>query len=28
MGKAQTPSLDAVLELCGKEIALQRLQGL
>jgi glutamyl-tRNA synthetase len=28
MGKAQTPSLDAVLELCGKEIALQRLQSL
>ncbi len=26
MGKAQTPSLDAVLELCGREIALVRLQ--
>jgi glutamyl-tRNA synthetase len=26
MGKAQTPSLDAVLELCGREIALGRLQ--
>jgi glutamyl-tRNA synthetase len=26
MGKAQTPSLDAVLELCGREIALARLQ--
>jgi glutamyl-tRNA synthetase len=27
MGKAQTPSLDAVLELCGREIALARLQS-
>ncbi len=27
MGKAQTPSLDAVLELCGREIALERLQS-
>ena len=26
MGKAQTPSLDAVLALCGREIALARLQ--
>ncbi len=26
MGKAQTPSLDAVLALCGREIALERLQ--
>jgi glutamyl-tRNA synthetase len=26
MGKAQTPSLDAVLLLCGREIALERLQ--
>jgi glutamyl-tRNA synthetase len=28
MGKAQTPSLDAVLVLCGREIALERLQTL
>jgi glutamyl-tRNA synthetase len=26
MGKAQTPSLDAVLELCGRQLALERLQ--
>jgi glutamyl-tRNA synthetase len=26
MSKAQTPSLDAVLELCGRQIALERLQ--
>jgi glutamyl-tRNA synthetase len=26
MGKAQTPSLDAVLELCGRQLALARLQ--
>jgi glutamyl-tRNA synthetase len=25
MGKAQTPSLDAVLELCGRELSLERL---
>lgn len=28
MGKAQTPSLDAVVVLCGREIALERLQTL
>jgi glutamyl-tRNA synthetase len=25
MGKAQTPSLDAVLELCGRKLSLERL---
>jgi glutamyl-tRNA synthetase len=25
MGKAQTPSLDAVIELCGRKLALERL---
>ena len=27
MGTAQTPSLDAVLELCDRETVLQRLRG-
>jgi glutamyl-tRNA synthetase len=27
MGTAQTPSLDAVLELCGRQIAVERLKG-
>ena len=27
MGKAQTPSLDAVLELCGRDLSIERLQS-
>jgi hypothetical protein len=27
MGTAQTPSLDAVLELCGRETVLERLKA-
>ena len=27
MGKAQTPSLDAVLELCGRDLSIQRLKS-